>query len=68
MHVHNEKNFPQAKLDSEINVPFLLNEHGVHNILCNLKKIKSFYRKEKKIQVKVCKKLWNGNYDHESDD
>ena len=43
MHVHNERNFPQAKLDSEImddridvssinngeiNVPFLLNEHG----------------------------------------
>ena len=26
--VHNEKNFPQAKLDSEINVPFVLNEHG----------------------------------------
>ena len=23
-----ERNFPQAKLDSEINVPFLLNEHG----------------------------------------
>ena len=26
VHVHNERNFPQAKLDSEINVPFLLNE------------------------------------------
>ena len=38
VHVHNEKNFPRAKLDSEINVPFLLNEHGVHNILSNLKK------------------------------
>ena len=24
----NERNFPQAKLDSEINVRFLLNEHG----------------------------------------
>ena len=24
----NETNFPQAKLDSEINVRFLLNEHG----------------------------------------
>ena len=24
----NERNFPQAELDSEINVPFLLNEHG----------------------------------------
>ena len=28
VHVHNERNFPQAELDSEINVPFLLNEHG----------------------------------------
>ena len=28
MNVHNERNFPQAKLDSEINVRFLLNEHG----------------------------------------
>ena len=28
MHVHNERNFPQAKLDSEMNVRFLLNEHG----------------------------------------
>ena len=45
--VHNERNFPQAKLDSEINVRFLLNEHGdlyfllhnnsVHIVLLNLK-------------------------------
>ena len=26
--MHNARNFPQAKLDSEINVPFLLNENG----------------------------------------
>ena len=47
MHVHNERNLPQAKLDSEINVRFLLNEYGdlyfssyndnVHIILLNLK-------------------------------
>ena len=47
VHVHNERNFPQAKLDSEINVHFLLNEHGklyflsynnnVHIVLLNLK-------------------------------
>ena len=46
--VNNERNFPQAKLDSEINVRFLLNEHGdlyfllhnnsAHVILLNLKK------------------------------
>ena len=28
MHVHNERNFLQAKLDCKINVLFLLNEHG----------------------------------------
>ena len=28
MPVHNERNVPRAKLDSEINVLFLLNEHG----------------------------------------
>ena len=43
----NERNFPQAELDSEINVRFLLNEHGdlyilLHNnsvriILLNVK-------------------------------
>ena len=59
VHVHNKKNFPQAKLDSEIIVPFLLHDHGhlyflSHNnsaqiILFNLKKIKNFYRPEKKI-------------------
>ena len=27
-HVHNVRDFPQNKLDSEINAPFLLNEHG----------------------------------------
>ena len=48
VHVRDERNFPQAKLDSEINVRFLLNEHGdlyflLHNnsvriVLLNLKK------------------------------
>ena len=47
MHVHNKRHFPQAKLDSEINVRFLSNEHGdlyyllhnnsVHIVLLNLK-------------------------------
>ena len=42
-----QRNFPQAKLDSELNVRFLLNEHGdlylllhnnsVHIVLLNLK-------------------------------
>ena len=47
MHVRNERNFPRAKLDSEINVRFLLNDQGdlyfllhnnsVHIALLNLK-------------------------------
>ena len=28
VHVQNVRDFPQTKLDSEINPPFLLNEHG----------------------------------------
>ena len=28
VHVHKERNFPQAKLDSDINAGFLLNEHS----------------------------------------
>ena len=28
VHVQNVRDFPQTKLDSEINSPFLLNEHG----------------------------------------
>ena len=61
MHVHNARNFPQAKLDSERNVTFLFNANDdlyflshnnsvhVNNILFNFKKIKKFYQKEKKI-------------------
>ena len=28
VHVQNVRDFPQTKLDSEINSPFLLNDHG----------------------------------------
>ena len=28
VHLQNVRDFPQTKLDSEINAPFLLNEHG----------------------------------------
>ena len=78
MHAHSKRNFPQAKLDSKINVLFLLKEHGdlyflllnnsVHILFLNLKKsLNFFYRKEKKIQVKACKTsvLLNANYDRE---
>ena len=71
VYAHNEINFPQAKLDNEINVPFLLNEHGdpyflSHNnsivivkILSSLT-LKKFYRTEKMIWVKACKKPYSG--------
>ena len=65
MHVHNERNFPQAKLDSEIIVPFLLNEHGdlyflSHNssvqiVLFNLRKIKKISDRKKDIGESVVK-------------
>ena len=33
MRVQNVRDFPQAKLDSEVNAPFLLNEHGEPHFL-----------------------------------
>ena len=57
MHVHNERNFPLAKLDREIDFFFLLNEQddlyflllndSVH-IIFNLKKFKKFLSQGKK--------------------
>ena len=35
MRVQNVRNFPQTKLDSEINAPFLLNEHADPHFLCH---------------------------------
>ena len=69
VHVHNERNFPQIKLNSEINVPFLSNEHGdilflsqnnsAHIILFHLKN-KNFYRREKKNRWKRAKHCYSG--------
>ena len=78
--IHNERNFPQANLDSEINVLFLLNEHvdlyflllnnSVHIIFLNLKKFKKILLEGKKdigesVQKNV---LLNANYDRENND
>ena len=62
-HLHNERNFPQAKLDSEINAHFLLNKRGnlyfsllnnsAHDILFNLKIFIKDYWKEKSIGESV---------------
>ena len=56
VHLHNERNFPQAKLDSEISARFPLNKHGnlyflllnnsVHVIFFNFKIFKENYQKE----------------------
>ena len=75
MYAHNERSFPQAKLDSDISVRFILNEHGdlycllhnnsVHISLFDLRKIKKNVSDGKKILVKACTKplLWDANYD-----
>ena len=80
VHVHNERSFPQAKLDSEITVLFLLNKHsdiflshnrGVHIIILKLKKklIINVYRTEKGIAESVQNPLlWNGNYYRKNND
>ena len=81
MHVHNERNFPQLKLDREIIVPFLLNEHGdlyfllhdnsVHIIFFKLKKNdkKKFSDRKKRRGGSVLRSLlWNANYDRKNND
>ena len=51
MHVHNERNFPQAKLDSEINARFLLNELGDLYFLLLIIVYKS-WKKDESVQTK----------------
>ena len=67
MHIHNVRDFPQAKLDSKINARFLSNKHGdlyflllifgVKIILFKLKIKKEIVRKEKKIAQRVHKSV-----------
>ena len=77
VHIHNKRNFRQAKLYIKINVPLLLKEHSdlyfyriiTEYILSSLiKKIIFFYHTGKKTQLKTSKYLllWNANYDRES--
>ena len=72
--------FPQAKLDSEINVPFSSNKHGDlhflshnnsgHIIFFNLHVIKKNLSDRKKDIGESVQKpvLWNANYDRENND
>ena len=52
VHVQNVRDFPQTKLDGEINSPFLLNEHGdpriVFQVLAKNSLIKNIFEEEKK--------------------
>ena len=55
MHVQNVRDFPQTKLDSEINSPFLLNEHGdprfFFQVFAKNSLIKNILEKEKSLRV-----------------
>ena len=52
MRVQNLRDFPQIKLDSEINAPFLLNEHGdppiFFQVFTKNSLIKNIFEEEKK--------------------
>jgi len=55
VHVQNERDFPQTKLDSEINSPFLLNEHGdpqfFFQVFAKNSLIKTYLKKKKSLIV-----------------
>ena len=55
MHVQNVRDFPQTKLDSEINSLFLLNEHGDPKIFFQVfaknNLIKNIFKEEKSLIV-----------------
>ena len=51
--MQNVRNFPQTKLDNEINVPFLFNEHSDHRLFFQVYRvknslIKNIYEEEEK--------------------
>ena len=55
MHAQNVRGFPQTKLDSEINSPILLNEHGDPRIFFQVfaknSQIKNIFEEEKSLIV-----------------
>ena len=55
VHVQNVRDFPQTKLDSEINSPFLLNEHGdprlFFEVFAKNSLIKNIFEEEKKFDI-----------------
>jgi len=52
VHVRNIRDFPETKLDREINSPFLLNEHGdpqfLFQVFAKNSPIKNIFEEEKK--------------------
>ena len=76
MRAQNVRDFPQTKLDSEINAPFLLNEHGdprslfhnfnENNILSNSedyqqKSMATFLANERKVNKHYRKRYYGPN-------
>jgi len=57
VHVRNIRDFSQTKLDSEINSPFLLNEHGdpqfFFQVVAKNSLIKSIFEEEKKFDSRT---------------
>ena len=57
MSVKNVRDFPQTELDSEINAPFLLNEHGDPQIFFQVfttnSLIKNIFEEEKKFDSRT---------------
>ena len=52
IHIQNIRDFPQTKLDKEINSPFLLNEHGdpqiFFQVFAKSSLVKNIFEEEKK--------------------
>ena len=51
MSVQNVRDFPQTELDSEINAPFLLNEHLFFQVFTTNSLIKNIFEEEKSLIV-----------------
>ena len=62
MHVQNVRDFPQTKLDSEMNSPFLLNEHGdprfFFQVFAEEQSNKKTYLKKKKSLIVEYNVFW----------
>ena len=62
MHVQNVRDFPQTKLDSEINSPFLLNEHGdlrfFFQVFAKNIQLKNIFEEEKKFDSRTHFFFW----------